>query len=132
MGREDLRRLIYYNEKRRSLEQQKEQLRASVTSCTQRLTGMPSGSGEYDRLAAYVARLSELEERYADLLIRLADERLRLESALASLPAQQERVLRLRYVEGLSWRKISRRTHYSEPHLRRICEAGLRRLENEP
>ena len=129
MGREDLRRLIYYNEKRRSLEQQKEQLRASVTSCTQRLTGMPSGSADYDRLAAYVARLSELEERYAALLIRLADERLHLESALASLPAQQERVLRLRYLEGFSWRRIAYRTHYDERHLRRIHDAALVRLE---
>ena len=129
MGREDLRRLIYYNEKRRSLEQQKEQLRASVTSCTQRLTGLPSGSADYDRLAAYVARLSELEEKYAALLIRLADERLHLESALASLPAQQERVLRLRYLEGYSWRRIAYRTHYSESHIYKIHEAALRRLE---
>lgn len=132
MTREDLRRLRSYRERLQSLEQQKEQLRAAVTNMTQRLTGMPGGGDGHDRMMTFVARLDELEAQYAELITEQAEARLKAERALLLLPEQQERVLRLRYVEGLSWRKISRRTHYSEPHLRRICEAGLRRLENEP
>lgn len=102
-----------------------------MTNMTQQLTGMPHGSDGHDRMMAYVARLDELESRYADLITEQAEARLKVELALIALPEQQERVLRLRYIEGFSWRKISRKTHYSEPHLYRISEAALRRLESE-
>ena len=98
---------------------------------TQRLTGMPAGGDGHDHMMAYVARLDELEKRFAELLIEQADARLKVELALKTLPEQQERVLRLRYIEGLSWRRIAWRTHYSEPHLRRINAAALKRLAVE-
>lgn len=131
MTKEDLKKLAFLNERLRSLEWQKKQLRDAASGCTRRLTGMPAGSAVYDRLAAYAAKLDELDTLYAELLCSLGELRLRLETALAELPAQQERVLRLRYVEGLSWRRVSCRLHYSEPHLRRIHDAALRRLEKQ-
>ena len=129
MTREDLRRLRSYPERLQSLEQQKEQLRAAVTNMTQRLTGMPSGGDGHDRMMAFVARLDELETRFAELIAEQAETRLRVERALLQLPEQQERVLRLRYLEGYSWRRIAYRTHYDERHLRRIHDAALVRLE---
>ena len=114
-----------------SLERQKERLRDAVTNITQRLTGMPGGGDGHDRMMAYVAQLDELEEKYAGLITRQTEARLKVEQALAELPEQQERVLRLRYIDGLSWRKIGRRMHYSESHLRKISAAAMRRLEIE-
>ena len=95
---------------------------------TQRLTGMPHGSDGHDRMMAYVARLDELEFRYADLIAERAEARLKVELALIALPEQQERVIRLRFIDGLSWERIARRMHYSESHLRKISRAALRRL----
>lgn len=129
--REDLRRLQSYNERMQSLERQKERLRDAVTNMTQRLTGMPHGGDGHDRMMAYVAQLDELEEKYAALITAQAEARLKVEQALMGLPEQQERVLRLRFIDGLSWRKIGRRMHYSESHLRKISAAALRRLEVE-
>ena len=98
---------------------------------TQRLTGMPAGGDGHDRMMAYVAKLDELEDKFAKLIIEQAETRLKVEQAIEDLPEQQERVLRLRFIDGLSWRKIGRRMHYSESHLRKISAAALRRLEAE-
>lgn len=127
--REDLWRLRSYNERLRSLERQKEQLRDAVTNMTQRLTGMPSGGDGHDRMMAFVARLDELEARYADLIAEQAEARLQVERALLLLPEQQERVLRLRYIEGLSWKKIGKIMHYDVSTLIRKHKNALKKLE---
>lgn len=126
--KEELKRLRAYRERLRSLERQKEELREAVTNITQRLTGMPGGGDGHDRMMAFAARLDELEARYADLLAEQAEARLRAEKEICLLPEQQERVMRYRYIDGMSWRLISRRMRYSEQHLYRIHDAALRRL----
>ena len=79
MTREDLRRLQSYNERLQSLERQREQLRDTVTNMTQRLTGMPAGGDGHDRMMAYVAKLDELEQKFAKLIIEQAETRLKVE-----------------------------------------------------
>lgn len=126
--REDLRKLQSYNERLQSLERQKERLMDTVTNITQRLNGMPHGSDGHDRMMEFVAKLDELEEKFAVLIERQSELRLTIERALVDLPEQQERVIRLRFIDGLSWKRIARRMHYSESHLRKISLAALRRL----
>ena len=126
--REDLQRLQTYNERLRSLEQQKERIRDSVTNMTQRMTGMPHGSDGHDRMMEFVARLDELESQFDVLIVQQTELRLKVERALTELPEQQERVLRLRYIDACSWRQVARWTHYDERHLRRIHNAALARL----
>lgn len=35
-----------------------------------------------------------------------------VDAELAKLPENQEKVLRLRYLEGLSWERVSKKSHY--------------------
>ncbi len=97
-------------EARRELERQRErveELRGRCARMTARLDGMPRGGGQGpERLWAILADESELADRLeADALRR----RREAERAIGRVkdPAGQA-VLRLRYLEGLSWPVIQR------------------------
>jgi len=97
-------------EARRELERQRErveELRGRCARMTARLDGMPRGGGQGpERLWSILADESELADRMeADALRR----RRRAERAINQMedPAGQA-VLRLRYLEGLSWPVIQR------------------------
>ena len=47
-----------------------------------------------------------------------------VDAELAKLPENQEKVLRLRYVEGLSWVQVSKKTYYNERYCRRLSKIG--------
>jgi RNA polymerase sigma factor (sigma-70 family) len=60
------------------------------------------------------ARIVALEDRLRASLAELAARSEALEAAIAKLPDRERLVLRLRYVEGLTWPEIAKRTNYSE------------------
>ena len=74
-----------------------------------------------DRLAEYVAQLDELEHALTAELIDYEKQLRDVDCALCALPGNREIVLRLRYCEGLSWREVAKRSHYSEGHCRRLA-----------
>lgn len=56
-------------------------------------------------------------------------ERLRvIEEALETLGPTERTLMRLRYVEGLSWQAVSMRIHYSWKQTHRIHKNALRKL----
>ena len=73
-----------------------------------------------DRLAEYVAELDELERQQTGEMIALEQQLVIVDAELAKLPENQEKVLRLRYVEGLSWNMVGHLAGYSISHCRNI------------
>jgi DNA-directed RNA polymerase specialized sigma24 family protein len=103
-----------------ALQERIERLR-SRTEYTQRQLGECGRSDPTrDRLAEYVAELDELERELTSELISLEKKLLAVDAELAKMPENQEKVLRLRYVNGLSWRKVATMLNYSESHCRNI------------
>lgn len=115
----------------RNLEARIESLRSILTRCTAQLNGMPSGSDGSDKMAAMVAEIADLMAVMDARRIRIEGARTKIENALDKLPAQQQRVMYLRYIEGRSWNRISRELHYTRSHLMRIHKAALDRLRKE-
>lgn len=115
----------------RNLEARIESLRSILTRCTAQLNGMPSGSDGSDKMAAMVAEIADLMVVMDARRIRIEGARTKIENALDKLPAQQQRVMYLRYIEGRSWNRISRELHYTRSHLMRIHKAALDRLHKE-
>ena len=66
-----------------------------------------------DRLAEYVAELDELERQQTGEMIALEQQLVIVDAELAKLPENQEKVLRLRYVNCYTWNEIAKQTHYS-------------------
>ncbi len=75
-----------------------------------------------DRLAEYAAELDELERELTGEMIALEKQLVGVDTELAKLPENQEKVLRLRYVEGLCWERVSKKLHYCERYCRRLCK----------
>lgn len=73
-----------------------------------------------DRLAEYAAELDELERELTGEMIALEKQLVVVDAELAKLPENQEKVLRLRYVEGMSWRRIAEKTGYCERQCKRL------------
>lgn len=89
------------------------------------------GGGQGDRMAAYMAQVDALTDRLSSRIIELEQLRQSVDAWADALPAQQGQIVRLRFVEGQSWQRISRSTHYAERHARRILAAAIGRLSQD-
>lgn len=95
-----------------------------------KLDGMPSAHGEAGRptesLAIKHADLLELYEgKVADLAEILKD----IEEAIKPLRPKERTLLRLYYIEGLTWEQVCCELHYSWSHVHRQHKAALEHLK---
>ncbi len=124
---EDFARLKDYRRRIAHLRRRIAQLREQRTSLSVNMDGMPHGSSG-DSMAEYVAALDELERTMETELLRLEALEVEITAALDALPAQQGRVMRMRYVEGMPWKAISVKTGYCDSHCRKIRDAAVRNI----
>ena len=97
-----------------ALQERIERLRSRAEYTQQQLGECGRSDPTRDRLAENVAELDGLEPQLTGEMIALEKQLVVVDAELAKLPENQEKVLRLRYVEGLNWRNISEITNYSE------------------
>lgn len=73
------------------------------------LDGMPHAVGVHsDRTASWVMRKSLLEESISELVTTIVEEERQIESIVRQLHrAKEKTVIRLRYINGLSWDDIT-------------------------
>lgn len=115
----------------RSIRERIERLRSDRERMTQTITGMPGGGkgSEQNRIEATTAKLLELEEELAERLVKREGEVYEVERWIETLRPQQWRaVIRLRYVEGIPWRQIERRTNYSKEGIMKINRCVRKRV----
>lgn len=117
------RRIERIRERIRSLEDE-------LTRITPKLDALPGGAGA-DKLAAGVAQIIDLQVELTQAIIHLERERIRIETEISALPAQQAKVITARYVDGMSWNKVAKETHYQREHALKIHAAALRRLSKD-
>lgn len=115
----------------RTIAERMESIRASVTLSSPSLDGMPHGGEYHDRMAEYVAKMDAIQWEYAKLETRLQDEIMRIETEVRMLKPNQCAVIWMRYIDGMSWKRISRELHYSASQVYELHKAGLKRLSTE-
>lgn len=106
-------------------------LREEARSLTQTMSDMPRGGRSDDKMASFAAQIDSLQRTFGEKLAALQNKRIRIDAEVDTLPEQQKRIIRLRFYDKMSWRKISRITHYSESHCRKIKDSAIRRLSGE-
>ena len=107
-------------------------VREQATSAgTMNLSGMPPTGGVPDPVASAVARLDELQRKYADLLAELARRQGAIEDAIAVLDGIERMVMRYRYIEGLTWQRVGEAVAYSDKQARRIHDRAAKRMEEK-
>jgi hypothetical protein len=91
------------------------------------ITDMPTAHSQSDKMAANIAKLEQLEAKYADKTAQLMAELNLIESIISCLesPAQR-RMLRMKYIDGIKWERIAVNMSYSWQHVHRIHAEALR------
>ena len=103
-----------------ALQERIEQLRSRAEYTQQQLCECGRSDPTRDRLAEYVSELDELEKQLTGEMIALEKQLVTVDAELAKLPENQEKVLRLRYVEGLNWSMVAVRAGYCERQCKRL------------
>ena len=112
-----------------SLRERLERIKSDRERMTQSITGMPSGkNNNQSRIEELTAKLMELEEQLADKLWQRETEIKEVEAWIETLKPYQRNVIRLRYIEGRTWRQVQRRTHYSKDGVLFINRSILKSL----
>lgn len=87
--------------------------------------GMPHGSSQED-LSGYAATLDEMIEDLKKERLEKVKIRKKIEQSIRNLEDEDEQeVLRLRYISGLSWEEIALELNYSRAHMHRIHGKAL-------
>ena len=105
-----------------ALQERIERLRSRAEYTAHMLSECEQGDPTRDRLAEYVAELDELELELTSEMIALEKQLVDIDSELSKLPENKEKVLRLRYIEGLNWMNVSERANYCERYCRELCD----------
>jgi len=113
------------------LEESIERLESAMTRVTQILSHAPARGVEDERLDEQIDQLINLTATYARRTVELELMRAKVTEWIDTLPEQQAQVIFSRYVEGLSWAQVARRTNYSKDHCFTIHRAALRKCEEE-
>ena len=109
---------------------QAERLRLLVTQTGQTFRKVSvTATRRMDRMQEAMNEAMDLEQEAQELLIEKLDAEREVLQALGSLPENQAEVLRLHYLEGLSFQAVSARLLLDLRWVRRLHEKGLDRLE---
>lgn len=129
-------RLRQYRDLSKELEQVRQKVEALEAALyapkAQRLTGMPSsppsGGNAVEDLAA---KHLELLEHYREKEKELAAEQLAVEQAIDSLDYRERTLLRLYYIDGLTWEEACVVVGYSWTQVHRIHGGALEKLKEQ-
>ena len=110
------------------LEEEKRRLADGMLAAV-RITGLPKGNGTADDTGRLAAKLADLSVLLAEKLEAAIDARLRMEEAIENLEAQERVLMRLRYIEGLTWERIAEEMHYSYQWVCTLHERILQKMK---
>ncbi len=120
-----------YQDRISSLQERIVRLRSAMEITARQLTDMPHGNNVRDRLADDMAKLDELERQLVEETISLETAVADAEKAISKLPDAEQKIMRLRYVDGFGWRKVSKTSNYSVQHCFRLHSMALRKLRED-
>lgn len=110
---------------------QREAIMARLTRVTTSYSGMPGGGGG-DTMTDGIAKLIEVEGEINDRIDALIALRREIEGCIRTVDSSaQRRVLRLRYIEGMTWERVALEMHYERTQVWRLHGRALAALKME-
>ena len=105
----ELSQLYYLNREIERAKRELERLKwKSVSPRTQRMTGMPHGSGHENIMEMHIAAIADLERIIRAKMKQCIYERNRLERYIADIPDSLTRqIFALRFINGMSWVQVA-------------------------
>jgi RNA polymerase sigma factor (sigma-70 family) len=93
------------------------------------LDGMPRGGSSGDPIVNVVAHHIALQERYRTQLHRLAAAQAEIENLIDGLEPGERRLMRCRYIDGMTWEEVCVAMNYSWRQIHRIHAKALEMLK---
>lgn len=81
-----------------------------------------------DRMADYVAKISDLQDKWRAKRIKLEKLKLKVDEALDALDPEQANIIRMRYINLWGWNKVCRKCNVSYTTAKRIMAAAKKEL----
>lgn len=130
MTKDDLKRYLQVLREVRSLADTINTVRTQLESTAAKpITGMPGGTRKSDPIADGIGELDEIYSVYNQKMVDLRKELAVIMRAIESIDDFTEKqVLRLRYIEGLSWEEICVRVGYSWRQTHRLHASALKNI----
>lgn len=108
MTKKELSQLYYLNREIVQLQARLSELEGLATSSTQKITGMPFGTGVSDMVGRYATEIADLKALLDLNLKKCFYELNKLNHYIESVEDVQMRmILSLRYINGLSWQQVA-------------------------
>ena len=118
-------------EQAKDLEIRIAEIRSKMTSISStQFDAIPGGHSNSDRIGDTIAKLSDLEAKYIDMIGKLAEEELEINNMINSLDLKEQRLIRLRYVDGKKWEDICYIMNYGWNNIHRMHREILKKLED--
>lgn len=95
------------------------------------LDGMPRGGSGGDPVVNVVAHHIALQERYRLQLVKLAAAQAAIENIIEGLEPKERRLMRCRYIDGMSWEEVCVAISYSWRQTHNIHSQILDKLVEE-
>lgn len=132
MNKDQLRSYTNIKREREQIEDQLATIEAELYSPKiQQLSGMPAGPvKEGNAQEGLIVKHIELLQHYEALQARLAAELLAIEKAIEALPSRERQLVRLHYIQGLTWMQVAEEMKYSWSQIHRIHAEALRLLRD--
>lgn len=130
MTKERLKNYRYLLREKQQLLQLLGELEGEMTALrSPQLSGMPRSSSGDNRLDALIDRREELLHSYRAKIREMDTELKSIEVAIEALEDSRERlILRLYYIDGLTWEQVCVRVGYSWKQTHRIHARALRKM----
>lgn len=104
-----------------SIEQEIETIRSRYTGRAITYSDMPGAPSESHDLSDYAAAVSDLVDALNSIRIQMIDSYQRISDSIEMMEDEQEKqLLRLRYLQGYSWKDVAKDMAYSEQRVYQI------------
>lgn len=84
-----------------------------------------------DRMADIVARIDELTREMISLTLDRDIEIVLAEEAISHLSESEQKIAEARYVDGLTWSEVSKKTRYSVSHCRNANMSIIKKVSTQ-
>lgn len=128
MTKKDLEQFLSISDEIKQLKEQELLLKQQKTSIkSQIITDLPRG-GEAKLLEDILIGIEEVQLKIAKKRARLALQILDIEEGMENLESNERRLIRYKYVQGMSYTKMEIKMGYSARHLRRMHAQILEKI----
>lgn len=128
--KEYLRRYKAADDEINDLLREKERILSRLTRMTSSATGMPRGGGDKDPMTNGVAKMIELEREIDSKVDKLVELRREIEAGIETVDSNtQRRLLKLRYIDGMTWERVAVEMDYSYMQVCRLHGKALNALK---